>query len=718
MSFQNYPETFQMQYPYKGINVNANNDPSYARYIQNMLTGDNRAGKLRYGTNLVSEFAFDANRTFRDIIHVMSFLKPDGTAEKLVYVQYIYQIPNLNVGAHVTTAQSANNALNTTVTINISTYTAQQKEYFKKIFFEGVYLFVRQTVSFGADIFNYAINGDIITFDVPFVNATFTAPYQLWIERGGIYRLKPDNTFELILDDLDPCVIVSHINFQNKLLIANGVDKVKVYDGQNIVDLRGVVSAPITGNITVNAATLRFNIAANIVAEIQDNIIVGSELVLINDAQVRQTVNVTNIAFAAPVNNLIEVTITTNPNPQVNTKKILYTKPCPAFSYLAIAHKRLWALPEGRRYKNKFRAPELSMRVYYAAKLETYDGWFNERSNQIDFIDGSLSQGVPDNFEAIKLFQGKVYFIGRERTQIWVGEDPNAVDDGQNLQLPDFKWFITIEGGILQQNMVVEIPNYLIMVSKYGVAVISPNNLTQIPETSFAESDAINNLLQAQIAFIESDRDYRRMRGFIYPYGRFLGIKIRYSCLIYQIMNEGGWTLFTENFAEANSFFYDATSQNLFLGQPNGKLITYADKIQNQSFEEYGKGKLSWSIDYNWIYPGTTWVNTKMFLSTQSLKKMTVAIRIFLDRDETRSIKDDEIILQQYGVLYDTADYDDRLYSLNKTKYSHESIRFTCDCYMLQLSGLANDLFVFDRLVLAGGTQSLNSNSAGGRNAN
>ena len=109
-----------------------------------------------------------------------------------------------------------------------------------------MYVFIKQNISQGAEVLNYAENGDILTFDLPFANTVFENPYELWIERAGIYRIKTDSTFEMIQDDLDPGVIISHINYLGKLLIANGVDEVKVYDGQNIVNLRGNVSAPVS----------------------------------------------------------------------------------------------------------------------------------------------------------------------------------------------------------------------------------------------------------------------------------------------------------------------------------------------------------------------------------------------------------------------------------------------------------------------------------------
>lgn len=706
--FQGHIQSFQVPFPFKGINTNADNDPTFARFIQNLLIGDNKTGQLRFGTNLISQFEFDANRTFRDIISVMSFLKTDGTSEKLVYVQYLTELLYLNIADHVVVGPCITNAGCSTITVDISTYTEDQKNYFKKVLFEGVYIFVLQEISDGADIINYNIIGDIITFDLPFKEDFFETDlginnFEFWVQRGAIYRLKLDNSFELIIDDLDPNVIVSSVNFQSKLLIANGVDPIKVYDGTNIVDLEGSASIPIIGNIVINVLDLQFSINENILPEIQDNIIIGDTLTLISDIETKE-VTVTAIVFAAPVNNQIVVTISVDIAPQANVRKILYDKLVPSFSVLNVSHKRLWALAEGRPYQNKFRSPELSMRVYYAAKLESIDGWFNEKTNQIDFIDMSNTSGIPDNLEVITSFEGRMLFLGRDSCQVWTGDDPTVIDDGQNIPLPDFKWEMTLPVGVIQRTLYTEIPNNLVFLSKFGIVSINSLNFAQRLEVSYKFSVPIDHHLNNQLAFIETDRDYRDMRAFLYPYGRFIGFKIKYSCFIYQLSNTGGWTVFSENFAESKSFFYDATSKDLYLGLPDGQLLTYADKIKNQSYEEAGKGKLSWLIAYNWIYVGDTWNNTHVYIGGKTLKPLTVNTRFFLDQDETRSIIS-EILLQQRGVLYDVSKFDEKRYPLTNSTFFHETIRFSCDSIMIELNGLSNDLFIFDKLFLGGGNQ-------------
>jgi hypothetical protein len=131
-------------------------------------------------------------------------------------------------------------------------------------------------------------------------------------------------------------------------------------------------------------------------------------------------------------------------------------------------------------------------------------------------------------------------------------------------------------------------------------------------------------------------------------------------------------------------------------------LLVYSDKINSQSYEEYGKGELSWFVAYNWTYFENTWTNTDIYIDSKSLEPLTVKVRIYLDQDETQSINE-EIEVQQRGVLYDVAQFGQKPYPFNETSFSHEIVKFTADSLMIELSSLGNNLFVFNKIFLAGG---------------
>jgi hypothetical protein len=719
--FQGYYQHVKLPAPYKGMNLNIDNNPEFAKYMQNMLVSDNNTCTLRYGTRFVAQVPFNPNRIFRSQIAVMSHLGDNGKSEKIVYQNYVSNLPYVNIQDNVTLDGIIGNPNETRIIIDTTPLDDQQKAYLSRAIFNGTYFYIRQdSFSDGADITNVVIDlpNNSIKFNLPFPYDFFDKDFSvdpfgvnnfaLWIERAALYKLNSNDTFNLVplLENLDPNVIISHINYQGKLLIANGIDPVYVYDGNNIRELKGNVSILLSGNITKNGAVLTFNIPQLFLAEMQTYVVVGTPLTLISQTE-RRTINVANIAYEAPANNLVAVTLTLTAVPQDNIRTILYEKNLPHFNFLSVANDRLWALAEGRSYKNQFRPVSSAMKVYYALERKSVTGWFNQATNEVDFIDLANNTYIPDNLEAIIPFQGKVLFMGRETTQIWSGDDPTTINDGQNIQLPDFQWEMTVPVGILQKSLFVEIPNDFVFLSKYGIVSVSSINKYQQLAFSYNFSDSINQHLKSQLAFIETERDYLALRSFLYPYGRYFGFKLKYDCFIYQLSANGAWTIFSENFADSRSFYYDPVSQDLFLGMDNGLLLAYADKIQTQSYEEYGKGAMIWRIQYGWMYPDTTWNNEAVFIACRTLAPITINVQAYVDYNDAEYFNEN-ILVDQIGGLYDVARFGFVGYAYREGDFPYEVMRFSGDAFMIMLSGRASDQFIFDKLFLTGGVVNAN----------
>jgi hypothetical protein len=697
--FNHHPQTLPVPFPFKGINTNTKDDISYARFIQNVLVSDNKTGALRYGTSLTASFPFNDAAYWREVIAVMPFLKDNGTSEKLVYVRYLDQ--STITQDNIAIAEHPNLGGWCRATLTLTNFQQEYRTFLRNSINDGIRIYFKQEIGVETEI-NVVTSTELqIVFDFPVLRANVTNPFQVYIERALIARVTANGAYEIITDQVDPLVIVSHINFQGKLLIANGVDPVKVYDGNQLLPLKAPVPIPNVTPIVVNGSNLTFSIPQSYLATLQADVKVGDVLTSVSDNENR-AVTVTNLFYNLPANNQVVMIITVNIAPQANIRKILYQKLCPSFSYLAVVHKRLWAVAEGRTYKDKFRSPLLAMKAYYATKTESIYDWFNPQTNEIDFINLNNNSSVPDNLEAITMFEGRTLFLGRETAQVWIGEDPTTHDDGQGIVLPDFKWEQTLPVGVIQQTLFVEVPNNLIFLSKYGIVSLSSVNLFRQLQVSYQFSTPIDHYINSQLSFIETDRDFRSMRAFLYPYGRFLGFRIKYSCFVYQLNSEGAWVVFSENFAESSSLLYDSTTQNLYLGMPQGELLVYSDKVGKQSYLEHGKGYMSWFIAYNWTFFESTWANTDVYIDSKTLEPLNVKVRIFTDQDETQSINE-ELTIDKQGVLYDVSPFGLKPYPLNETSFTHEIVRFTADSLMIELSGTSNDLFVFNKLFLAGG---------------
>lgn len=479
--FQGYEQTLTIPFPKSGINLSANSDEGgggRAKYLQNILLGNNNTGKVRYGTYLRCAFPFDPNRIFRSVLHGSTFLKTDGTSENIVYVNYLTALPFINMETEVALSEVVGDKNITEVTINIGNLAQDQKDFLVKRIFEGVYFYVVQTdVPDGGDIADVAVDleNNTIKFNLPFPIDFFNMSilglnnFVFWFERAGIYKEGAGNLFNnvLLIEDLDPNVIVCSVNYQNYLLIANGVDPVLVYDGTTITDLVCDASMAIKTQAVVAGNDIKVSVPTNIKAEYEQYLTIGKRIKLISRDD-SQEVGITNIVFTDIADNLTEVTISCDLVPIEEVRNILYKKSTPPFNYLAVGHNRLWALAQGRPHLKQFRPPELCQKVYFAAKQGSVFEWFNEATANIDFIDLSSNNQIPENIEVVKFFAGKMLFIGRHRTQIWAGNDPTANFDGQNISFGNFYLERVVPLGILQRSLCQEIPNNFAIISTFG----------------------------------------------------------------------------------------------------------------------------------------------------------------------------------------------------------------------------------------------------------
>lgn len=698
-------------FPVEGIDVNSENNIKSAKYIENLVLGNSGNGKIRYGTYLSSELANTADRLFGEIIHGSSFLKQDGTSENILYIKYLVKIPNIRKVEDVVVVANALDPNKVDVTLNITALNADQKAYLKLRIFDSVYFYVSQIdLPFGKNIYNVTVapDGNSITFNMDaqaadFNRAVLDNNFEFWFERAGIYREKE---LAPLRDDLDANTIITSLNYKNKLILCNGIDPVLVYDGVTLSELLSTAFVATTAEIVIAVNLITVKVFTNIKQEYVTNLKVNSWIKFVKE-DVEQENLITGIVFTDIANNITTIAITCRDAVLVETRTIAYKKSIPKFSYVAMAHNRLWALEEGRPFKTKFRPANKSQIVYYAAKQGVIDEWFDERTSTIKYIDLSENNPDPENIEAIWFFHVGILFIGRHTTQLWLGKDPDSNFDGQEINLGKFYFEKIFPVGILQRNLCQEMPNNLSIISNYGKAYSFHVNKFGHIEVVENFTDPVGNFFEMQLGFIENDNDYREMLSFLYPYSNLLGIKIKNECVIYQMKNKGFWTVFSENFSQAKSFFYNRINKNLYLGMHRGTLLCYADKIENQIFRDYDivnkdYKKIIWKLAYNWLYLDELWINDKIDLFMVSLQPITVNVRVCENNNETEPI-DDKILIEQKGSLLDLHNFNEGLFSEQNFEYSYETIKFKGVAFSLEFNGFIEDYFIFKKAVLSGG---------------
>ena len=638
--FQGHLETISAPFPSKGMSVNGQNDPNYSKFVKNILVSDDNSGKLRYGTELFSKPQINLALSTSDVKHTIKDI------------------------------------------IQIITFLTKEGD--SEILIYASYL-------------NSKSSGEV---------------------KAGIYKAVNEK-YQVLKEDLDPNVIISYVTFENKLLIANGVNPVQVYDGKEISDLTSwqKISFPFNTNFEIKESDSEDSSIIHVTPAVenldfQEFLAKDTQIQLVFERDIKTTCTILVVDQDPGVTKL---RIVANKKIQGNIVQINYRNRLQNFSYVTVIKKRLWALGKGTAsYKNnKFRDSFESMRVYYSYNLGS-TGWFQDSNEDNDtgslrFLDIRESGGaaINDNLQAIKVFEDNIIFFGKESAQIWSGGNLNPITESKDIEGKNsmnlFGWQYTLPIGLLHPNMILEVPNNLIFLSSYGIVSLNSDNNSRRLQVSWDFAKPISHHINSQLNFIENDTEFRSMNAFLYPYGKFLGFRIKYSCFIYQF-NNGSWVVFDQNFSKSQNIIYDSISKNLYLGYSEGRILSYSDKFQQQSYKEYNQGFLSWSIVYHWTYFQTTWANAYFILDVKSANIMDIKIRIFENQDETESINEKIKILQQ-GSFYNLAQFDVDAYSYNESMFSYESTRFNADSMKIEISGNADHFFAFNRFILAGGNQ-------------
>ena len=192
----------------------------------------------------------------------------------------------------------------------------------------------------------------------------------------------------------------------------------------------------------------------------------------------------------------------------------------PAFSFMMVAHSRLWALGAGAVGLN-YRTPGNALVVYFTYTKKTITKWFDQNLKAVPFIDLSEHHGSPDNLEAIAYLNGLMAFIGRNKTQVWTGSEPRGVPDNPNKLTFEFSSIMPV--GIAHGNLIVETPNDIYFVSQNGV--LSFGTLNVAKQFAASSNDAVDPLVREYVTSIAtSNQAYRACRAF--KYKSFCGFKI------------------------------------------------------------------------------------------------------------------------------------------------------------------------------------------------
>lgn len=573
-------DVLEFAMPTKGMNQNISPDllnPTQAYLLENIIPLPLGEGKVRYGTKLLPNLNLPVDATIQK---VFDYTKTDGTGEYLLYVQEFKKDESVN---NATVLNGSQIRFNTTIPNKYIVGTPCKITYSK----DGV-----QTVY--SDILKAENNQNIVT--ITLVDNFFPSPFDgtvidLHYPTGKIYKYDFTEA-EILKKNLAVNSVPRAVFFKNHLLICNGVDNILSWDGETLKEVEDYIKEGANTFARTDDTSFTFTAIANFNPNKYNQ---GDKIKLKVDGTYYE-LTVTHLE-----QNNLNVTLTTPETlPQFtaqNRVELYYRDTPPPFSYLFVAHNRLFALGKGA-VSLKYR--EEPMTVYYAYRKENITNWFDEKTKLVPSLDISYKHGKPDNLEAIAVVGGYLGFIGRERTQIWEGLNPDKVSS--------FRWRNTIEGGIAQGDLLLSIANDAFVVTPQGTMTFS--TLNEAKQVALASIKDVDPLIRKYVKeLLSNEKTYRQASAFYYPEGAFAGFKIGENETLIAITDTGlnGWTTFTGDFKRATAF--NTGLKHLVLAIGN-KLYQYQDgKEEAPTYEDSNNNP----INFTWTLPRLSLKNGKRF---------------------------------------------------------------------------------------------------------
>lgn len=587
-------------FPHKGMNQDIAPlllKPEHAFYLENILPLPKGEGVVRYGTR----FIYDGLSlpVYAEMMNMFPAFSPSGDKKKILYVRdFIF-----DNGAQDMVVLDEN--VFGIKTSNIAFY---QKDFSIRVEYTIPNVETSEEVLHIAAIEKQAENKAVITID-NFLFAKDSIITKIWYPIGKLYLYDVNaQSITELKSGLHPHCLSHYCTLRGYLFICNGVNKVMQWNGQELSDVKGFVEETAlditkTGN---NILTFKASISFNI-ENYQNNTV----KIVSTKGGIIETL-VTNIQNNMGV---ITLTVTDNlPDFDKNGAKLSYLKDVPRFSWMRVLHDRILALGEGLS-TSSYRIPSQAMRVYYQYESNSLTGWFSPATKSVPSIDLSDKHGIPDNLEAISFVNGHTVFLGRKKTQVWLGNLPP--DTAPSPTRTPMQYMTSLNVGLMHRNLMVELPNEAIIANETGLFSLGTFNIArQFAATSISN---MNEFVRSNCKeTLASQQGWNDTLSCFYSSGNFFFFRFGKKEGIAAIV-EGGissFCIFSGDFSYCSSFL-DALDNTLYLSI--GKAIyQYAD--DTSGIPLYGDGGGNKLISFHCTFApftGKRWANKYIQLDAE-----------------------------------------------------------------------------------------------------
>ena len=595
--------------PTQGMNCNLAPEvlpQAFASVLENILPTPVGSSVVRYGTKRLAGMNLDADAV---IIEAFPYVKANGDTQMVLYVQTFVQdlsASNFEVlspdSFSFTTNSPDSFAVDTPIKVS---YTWNGTTHLYSAIVSKIVAENTVTIAIQDNSFPQLINDELPFPQAVEVNSVAFSQGSLYV-----YDRQTSTLGAALKTGLSVACVPRSVTFLNTLLICNGVDRVLRWDGTTLLEVIDFVNEDTATNFTrINDTHFSFGFSPMKAAVFDITKYQNNNQIQLNIQGIITTTTVVNIGV---VNNLVTITTADILPAFTNPPQLFYRDWPPSFSFMIVAHNRLWGLGAGAVGLN-YRDPNQALVVYFSYQPNTLTNWFDEKLKIVPFIDLAQTHGVPDNIEAIASVSGLTIFMGRNATQVWTGSEPLGAAAPDPTR-PKFVFSSILPIGIVHGNLVVEMANDVYFVSQNGLLSFSTLNLTK--QLAATASDAVDPLVRQYVtATTTSNQAYRACRSFKYKSGAFCGFKIGLNKVLVSLYSTNlyAWSLFSGDFAKAATFL--ATLDNALYLSVGNQIYQYADGTKDTP-PVYGDNNGQDLINFLWTLPvvhlsGKRWANKR-----------------------------------------------------------------------------------------------------------
>lgn len=294
----------------------------------------------------------------------------------------------------------------------------------------------------------------------------------IYFESAALYRYDDANKWRLLKNNLAADTIYRAVDFDRKLIIANGVDPMMVYDSEGVriiedyVKIKTDPGSDITANIVGNVLTISLRIST-----VQFNNINVGDILIIKQKQVEVTAK-------AQVDKVASLTCTKGeltPEEVTKIQNVFIIRRPPLTNYLYNHRGFLYGLGSGKARIEGRENREESLRVYRTAISGDYTRWIDESTLDYNYVDTATVHGCDDDLECISEIDDKLLFFGNKRTQVWK-PDYEKEKFGTHIMM--------LECGVMHGNLVWKVANDVYFMGAGGIQSIGTINVGLKPAVS------------------------------------------------------------------------------------------------------------------------------------------------------------------------------------------------------------------------------------------